>query len=181
MKKYLQNSTVALLCAVVIVLGSTLGNLNRNLSTKVQAVEELWTGKYGIVEKLEERCSSASQLWSVLHEVSALEEECAEVRSAYNALYDLDLDMAQAASLYTANERLSAASASLLSAAREECPESRNLELAESYYSDMVNAQRVLEQSSYHEALSELNDLFSAPHIALLRPFLRVTLPEEFA
>lgn len=171
---------VSFLCALLMVLCATVFNLNHNLSKRADHLEDLWEADYGIEEKIEERCSEAAQLWSLLHEYDALRTPCDRLRTSYNALYNMEMDMEYASSLYTANEELSLAADALISALREEKLSEEDMQWAERYYSNMVNAQRVLLASEYIPAQREFAQLLNAPHVALLRPLLFVDLPQNF-
>jgi len=179
--KILENRAVALLCALLLVIGSTAWNIERNLDRQEDALEQVWAAKYGIAEKLAERCSNASQLWSVLSRYSSLSDVCARLRSAYNALYDTDMDMDRAERLFTLNEELNTAAAEAMSAAEKAGLSSEDSQWAQRYYSNMTNAQRLMEQADYHQAQREFAQLLEAPHVRLLLPLIEDELPQKFA
>ncbi len=178
--KLLENRVFSLFCALLIVFFSTVWNIDRDLEKRADAVENTWEEKYGIEEKLEERCSDAAQLWSVLRDYPALSGECDELRKSYNALYEMDMDAEHASALYLANEGLTKAAEALMNAAGEVSLRAEDKEWAGRYYGNMVNAQRVILSSDYPQTQAEFARLLQAPHVALLRPFLTTDIPEPF-
>ncbi|MCQ2439334.1 MAG: hypothetical protein MJ074_06200 [Oscillospiraceae bacterium] len=181
MKKFLQNPAAAWICALVIVLGSTVWNLDRSLEKRARETEAVWEAKYGMEEKLQERCSNAAQLWSVLSRSDALSEECAALRAACNALYDADMVCTRAHELYALNEELSRAARQAMDAAALSPLSTEDAQWAERYYGNMLNAQRLMDEGDYHEAQRQFAQLLNAPHVALLRHLLNVDMPEAFA
>lgn len=179
--KILENRVLSALIAILIVIGSTAWNVNRNLSREADKLEEVWSEKYGVEEKLTERCSEASQLWSVLRNYDTLSEECAALRNSYNAIYNTELSMYEASVLFSLNEELSSASLAAMKAAENASLSSDDREWAERYYSNMINAQRLIENSDYHEAQQQYAALLNAPHIRFLLPLLSKSIPEQFA
>ena len=179
--KLFENRAFALLCALLIVCGSTVANVDRHVEKRADKVEALWEAKYGMEEKIEERCSNASQLWSILHKYDALSEDANRLRSAYAALYDTDMDCDEAHRLFTFNEELSAAAESAMTAAKNASLSREDSEWAERYYSNMLNAQRLLESADYHAAQREFSRMLDTAYLRILRPFYDDELPQEFA
>ena len=179
--KLFENRAFALLCTVLIVCGSTVMNVDRHVEKRADKIEEVWEAKYGVEEKLEERCSNASQLWSILQKYDTLSEAANRLRAAYNALYDTDMDCDEAHRLFTFNEELSAAAENAIAEAGNASLSRDDREWSERYYSNMVNAQRVLENAEYHEAQREFARMLDTPYLRILRPFYDDDLPQEFA
>ena len=179
--KLFENRAFALLCALLIICGSTVANVDRHVEKRADKVEALWEAKYGVAEQLSERCSNASQLWSVLRQYDALSEAANRLRSAYNALYDTDMDCDEAHRLFTFNEELSAAAENAIAEAKNASLRGEDLEWATRYYSNMVNAQRLLESADYHKAQQEFSQMLDTTYLRILRPFYDDELPQEFA
>lgn len=179
--KLFENRAFALLCALLIVCGSTVMNVDRNVEKRAEKAEELWEARYGVEEQLEARCSNASQLWSILHRYDALADASLRLRSAYNAIYDTDMDCDEAQRLFTLNEELKSAAEDAMTAAKDASLSREDREWAERYYSNMVNAQRLLENADYHEAQREFAEMLDTTYLRILRPFYDDDLPQRFA
>ena len=179
--KFFENRAVALVCAVLIVFGSTVWNVNRRIDRRADALEDVWEEKYGIEEKLKERCSNASQLWGILRNYDALSGECHRLRNAYNALLDTDMDCDKAQKLYALNEELRLSAEAAMNRAEQLSLSADDREWAERYYSNMVNAQRLLTDANYHEAQREFSELLNTPYLTILKPFMDDDLPQKFA
>ena len=179
--KFFENRAVALVCALLIVFGSTVWNVNRHIDKRADALEDVWEAKYGVEEKLKERCSNASQLWSVLKNYDTLSPECQRLRDAYNAFFDKDMDCEAAQYLFTLNEELSQAAEIAMQKAEKLTLAPDDREWAERYYGNMVNAQRVLTNAGYHDAQREFAELLNTPYLRMLKPFIEDDLPQKFA
>ena len=179
--KFFENRAVALVCAILIVFSSTAWNVNRQIDRRADALEALWEEKYGIEEKLNERCNNASQLWSILQGYDALSGECRRLRNAYNALYDTDMDCEEAEKLFALNEELHLSAEAAMSKAGKLSLSAEDREWVERYYSNMVNAQRLIEDASYHEAQRQFAQLLNTPYLTVMKPFIDDDLPQKFA
>ena len=179
--KFFENRAVALVCAVLIVCGSTAWNVHRRIDKRADALEEVWEEKYGMEERLNERCENASQLWSILRNYDALSGECQRLRNAYNAMKDTDMDCDEAQKLFALNEELRLSSEAAMTKAGQLSLSAEDREWADRYYGNMVNAQRLLAEASYHEAQREFAELLNTPYLTMMKPFMDDDLPQKFA
>ena len=178
--KFLQKTPVAILIAVLVVLGSSVVNVNTNLGRKAEAADALWSEKNGMADQLSVRQSSAAQLWSVTNKYDALRSQNDGLRQAYLALADA-LDAEDVSGAYEASTALTANSAAVLSSLQSaEGVTARDLENAAYYCGLMESAELALEQCGYSEAAAEYQRLISAFPLSLMKPLIRTEAPVCF-
>ena len=166
--------SVALLLCALIVLGSTLWNVNRHLEKEADKAEALFEAHNGIEEQIGNRIGYCSQLWSVSRDFPA----AAAFREAYNALYEAE-EADDVAAMAGANAELSRAAEALHV---QLLASSRVTDDAEYYYGLQQNAARVIDTAAadYNAAAEAYRSLTGSFPLALLRPFIFVEAPVPF-
>ena len=169
-----KNRAAALLLCILVVLGSSVWNVNRNLEKEAEKAEELFEIHNGIEDQIESRISYCSQLWSVCRDFPAADA----LRSAYNALYEAE-EADDVAAMARANEALTLAAGELHV---QILASSRVTEDAEYYYDLQENAARVMETAAadYNAAAAEYQSLIKGFPLTLLRPLIFVKAPVPF-
>lgn len=170
----LKKRSVALLLSLLVVLGSSLWNVNRNLEKEAEKAEELFEAHNGIEDQIESRISYCSQLWSVARDFPA----AAAFRDAYNALYEAE-EAEDVAAMVKANSELTRTAEALHT---QILASSRVTEDAEYYYGLQENAARVMETAAedYNAATAEYQRLIGGFPLTLLRPLIFVEAPVPF-
>lgn len=170
-----KNRAVALLLALLVVLGSSVWNVNRSLEKEAEKAEALFEAHNGIEEQIESRISYCSQLWSVARDFPA----AAAFRDAYNALYEAE-DADNVAAMAKANAALTHAAEELH---MQILASSRVTEDAEYYYGLQQNAARLLDGEAaegYNTAAAAYQQLIRSFPLSLLRPLIFVEAPVPF-
>ena len=169
-----KNRGAALLLCLLLVLGSSVWNVNRNLEKEAEKAEELFEAPNGIEDQIESRISYCSQLWSVAGDFPA----AAAFRDAYNALYEAE-EHGSAADMARANAALTLAAEELHT---QILASSRVTEDAEYYYDLQQNAARVAESAAvdYNAAAGAYRRLTESFPLSLLRPLIFVEAPVPF-
>lgn len=169
-----KNRAAALVLCVLVVLGSSVWNVNRNLEKTADKAEELFEAHNGIEEQIENRISYCSQLWSVARDFPA----AAAFREAYNALYEAE-ENGTAADMAKANAAVTRAAEELHT---QILASSRVTEDAEYYYDLQQNAERVTAAAAkdYNAAVEEYQRLTKGFPLALLRPLIFVEAPVPY-
>ena len=169
-----KNRGAALLLCLLLVLGSSVWNVNRNLEKEADKAEELFEAHNGIEEQIENRIGYCSQLWSVTGDFPA----AGAFRDAYNALYEAE-EADDIAAMAKANRELTSAAEALHS---QILASSRVTEDAKYYYGLQENAARVMETAAkdYNAAAAAYERLAGAFPLSLLRPLIFVEAPVPF-
>lgn len=177
MKSFFENRAAALTLAVLIVLGSTVWNVNRRLERYADEAEAAWDAKYGPETQLRDRCSYASQLWSLCQSHEELDEESSALRDAYNALYECleDDETALADSCNASLDLLALDAKNALCALPGVSGGDR--EMAEKYVNYMENAGRLLRDSEYNALCESYAERCDSPWLRFLRPVIFVDAP----
>ena len=175
--KLLENRALALTLAVLTVLGSTVWNVNSHLREYTDEIDAAWTEKYGAKTQLQDRCSYASQLWSLCQSHEELSGESKALRDAYNGLYESmeDGDLTRVDSYNTDLDLLAGEAKNALCALPDLSDEDK--EFAERYVNYMENAGRMLRDSRYNELCAEYDTLCGSPWLRMLRPVISVDTP----
>lgn len=170
-----KNRAVALLLSLLVVLGSSVWNVNRNLEKEAEKAEALFEAHNGIEDQIESRISYCSQLWSVARDFPA----AAAFRDAYNALYEA-AEAGSIAAMAGANAELSRAAGELHT---QLLASSMVTDDAEYYYGLQQNAARLLDgeaAEAYNAAVSAYQQLTRSFPLSLLRPLIFVEAPVPF-
>lgn len=178
MKSFFQNRPAAFALAVLIVLGSTVWNVNHRLGQYAEEAEEAWADKYGPERQLKDRCSYASQLWSLCRSHEELDAESSALRDAYNALYECleDDELAEAASCNASLDLLALDAKNALCALPGVSGGDRDM--AEKYVNYMENAGRLLRDSEYNALCESYAERCDSPWLRFLRPVIFVDAPQ---
>lgn len=174
--KALENRGVALLAALLIVFGSTVWNVNRNLGRRADEADEAWFERYGAEEQLRDRSSYASQLWSLCQAQPELGEESHALRKAYNELYDA-LEEGDRAAAMEANRALSEAADAAYRAYSRSAAGDNDRSAADRYFNYMTNAQRMLRDGRYNELAEEYALVRDNGYLNALSPLIFVDEP----
>ena len=177
MKSFFENRAAALTLAVLIVLGSTVWNVNHHLEGYAHEAEEAWGEKYGPERQLRDRCSYASQLWSLCRSHEELEGESRALRSAYNSLYEVldSKDPARADECNASLDLLAAEAKNALCALPSVSQDDRDM--AEKYVNYMENAGRLLRDSEYNVLCRSYEERCGSLWLRLLKPVIFVDAP----
>ena len=177
MKAFLQKRPAAFALAVLIVLGSTIWNVNRALEGYAEEAEEAWEDKYGPERQLKDRCSYASQLWGLCQGHEELGGECSALRDAYNDLYRYldDEDLAQADLCNASLDALADNARNALCALPSVSADDRDM--ADKYVNYMDNAGRLLRDSEYNALCRSYAERCDEPWLRFLRPVIFVDAP----
>lgn len=175
--KFLQKRRNALLIAVLGVLLITVWNVNRSLEKRADDIREAWAEKYGAETQLKDRCSYASQLWSLCQSHSELSRESGELRRDYNGLYDaMREEDWESMEQYNLSLTRTAAAASRALCALPSLSQTDRAS-AERYVNYMDNAARLLRDSEYNTLCQEYARLCDSPWLRLLRGVIFVDAP----
>lgn len=185
--------SVAFTIAVVAVILFSLIGIHRSAGAKAQAVlDEFSTGKESISSQLENRASAAMRIYSTYNthyknENSKLDSAGQSLLEKRNTLKELLDSGAGATNLYAANKELTNAAESCYEQLRSLSGISQeHLSNLEGDYKTMLNAQAVIENSSYNNSVLAYNEkvlasfpltLFKSPGI----PGISIETPELFA
>ena len=169
-----KNRAAALLLCFLVVLGSSVWNVNRSLEKEADKAENLFEAHNGMEEQIENRIGYCSQLWSVARDFPA----AAAFRDAYNALYEAE-EADDVAAMARANAELTRAAEELHT---QILASSMVTDDAEYYYGLQQNAARVMDTAAvdYNAAAKAYQRLIRGFPLALLRPLIFVEAPVPF-
>jgi len=196
--KLFKKQPVALLLALLIVVGALFVGVNRSVLTEVRALEgQFINGVYdrltgsdwrpGIHGQLTQRTTAAMRMLSVGEhshaDSSELTDVGQELTAARGALLDLLAEGAGPRALFQADQALEIAAARYYAVLHPlvVAVEGEDLAALEAAYSTMQSAARVIRDSGYNEAVVAFQRVLGAFPMNMLRPIVLIPMPELFA
>ena len=180
--KFFGNRAVALILAVIVVVGSTLLNTRLKLGEECQSVEDGFytasSGSKSVYDRLDARLDAANGVWSLLesHGNSAAEELAVSRSVLLNAMDERDIgDMYDGnQALQTAFDKASAALLKLRLTKNEK-------DALEDYQTAFAGAQKMIDEADYNGAVLEFRrKVFDKFPASLLAPIVGLDGPELF-
>lgn len=182
--KFLKKRRNASIIAVITVIFSILFGSARSAGTEARRVTDLFfAGNGNIYSQLQMKTNSAMSMLTIASSYggSDLESAAENLRSSRNELLALMESDAGVSALYKANDKLQSAGEDFRTAlsSRDDITEKDSNNLKNDY-STFLNAQRVMEESGYNEAVKEFDrTVLSIFPLNLLKVLIKT--PELFS